>query len=143
MHFAERDMAKYLLRSGDILLNEGQSAELLGRSALWRGERDGVCFQMTLLRFRSSDAVMPEFAHAFFQHMLYTKQFAAVALQTTSIAHLSASKFGKMPFPIPPEGEQARIVRDYASLRTASAAARTRLRAAQEIARLTAEKALL
>jgi type I restriction enzyme S subunit len=142
MHFAERDMPKYLLRSGDILLNEGQSAELLGRSALWRGERDEVCFQMTLLRFRSSDAVIPEFAHAFFQHMLYTKQFAAVALQTTSIAHLSASKFGKMPFPIPPKAEQARIVKDYVSLRAASAAARMRLRATQEIARLTAEKAL-
>jgi type I restriction enzyme S subunit len=52
MDFPERDLYKYLLKPGDILLNEGQSLELVGRSAIYNGEIEGCCFQKTLLRFR-------------------------------------------------------------------------------------------
>jgi type I restriction enzyme S subunit len=135
MHFADRDLPKYLLRDGDILLNEGQSADLLGRSSIWRGQVEPMCFQMTLLRFRSRSGVLPEFAHAFFQHMLYTKQFAKDALQTTSIAHLSASKFGRMTFPVPPIEDQRAILRDYDLLRSSCLAAKVR---SEEIRRLRA-----
>jgi type I restriction enzyme S subunit len=138
MHFAERDLPKYLLRDGDILLNEGQSADLLGRSAIWRGQVENMCFQMTLLRFRARAGVLPEFAHAFFQHMLYTKQFAKDALQTTSIAHLSASKFGRMSFPVPPVNEQQEIVNQYGRFRSACRAARARA----EVARSLRSKAI-
>ncbi len=126
MHFADRVLPTYLLREGDILLNEGQSVDLLGRSAIWRSIVPDMCFQMTLLRFRAGTDVVPEFAHAFFQHMLYTKQFAAEAMQTTSIAHLSASKFSRMRFPIPPIPDQLSIVREYEVLRTGRWAARRR-----------------
>lgn len=135
MHFADRDLPKYLLRDGDILLNEGQSADLLGRSAIWRAQVGEMYFQMTLLRFRARSGVVPEFAHAFFQHMLYTKQFAKDALQTTSIAHLSASKFGRMTFPVPPVNDQKAIVRDYNSLRGGHRAARSRADALREVRR--------
>jgi len=133
MHFAERDLPKYLLRDGDILLNEGQSTDLLGRSAIWRGQAEGMCFQMTLLRFRAREGIAPEFAHAFFQHMLYTRQFARGALQTTSIAHLSASKFGRMAFPIPPLGDQRTVVREYGMLRAACNATRSRHQVLQQL----------
>ena len=68
MHFAERDLAKYELIPGDILLNEGQSRELVGRSAIFEQGPEGICFQMTLLRFRCHENLLPKFAHAFFQH---------------------------------------------------------------------------
>jgi type I restriction enzyme, S subunit len=134
MHFADRDLPTYLLRDGDILLNEGQSTDLLGRSAIWRGEVEGMCFQMTLLRFRASRNVLPEFAHAYFQHMLYTKQFARVALRTTSIAHLSASKFERLTFPIPPMSEQRAFVQEYAMFREARRAASDRYSNARRLA---------
>lgn len=136
MHFAERDLPKYLLRDGDILLNEGQSTDLLGRSAIWRGQIENMCFQMTLLRFRARSGVVPEFAHAFFQHMLYTKQFAKDALQTTSIAHLSASKFGRMLFPVPPMDDQKAIVRKYEALRAGHRSAQARANATRHLYRL-------
>ena len=126
MHFADRVLPTYLLKEGDILLNEGQSVDLLGRSAIWRSDVPDMCFQMTLLRFRAGSDVVPEFAHAFFQHMLYTKQFAAEAMQTTSIAHLSASKFSRMRFPIPPIPDQLSIVREYEVIRAGRWAARRR-----------------
>ena len=142
MHFADRDLPKYQLRDGDILLNEGQSPDLLGRSAIWREQVPNMYFQMTLLRFRAGPAVIPEFAHAFFQHMLYTKQFANEALQTTSIAHLSASKFGRMPFPVPPLSEQRDFLLDYEGLRCASVRSRARHRTLQKLKSTLAKEAL-
>lgn len=110
MHFAERDLAKYELIPGDILLNEGQSRELVGRSAIFDHGPEGICFQMTLLRFRCHADLLPRFAHAFFQHCLYTGQFAARCLKTTSIAHLSAAGLSEMSMPIPPMNEQLELV---------------------------------
>jgi type I restriction enzyme S subunit len=110
MHFPVDSLSKFELAPGDILLNEGQSTELVGRSAIYRGELTGACFQKTLLRFRTGPGLLPEFAHAFFQHMLYTSQFARVAVQTTSMAHLTGIKFTKLPIPIPPIREQQGIV---------------------------------
>lgn len=110
MHFPSEALRKFELKAGDVLLNEGQSTELVGRSAIWRGQVPGMCFQKTLLRFRCGPLLLPEFAHAFFQHMLYTGQFARVAVQTTSIAHLTSVRFAELPVPVPPMAEQQLIV---------------------------------
>jgi len=109
MHFPEADVEKFELIPGDILLNEGQSFDLVGRSAIYRGNVPGLCCQKTLIRFRCGDALLPEFAQAYFQHRLYTGQFAAMCVQTTSMAHLTAVRFAAMLMPVPPLDEQARI----------------------------------
>jgi type I restriction enzyme, S subunit len=109
MHFPEIDLMKFELLPGDILLNEGQSFDLVGRSAIYRGEVPGLCCQKTLIRFRCGEALLPEFAQAYFQHRLYTGQFAAMCVQTTSMAHLTAVRFSAMRMPVPPLEEQASI----------------------------------
>lgn len=116
MHFPVDALRKFELQSGDILLNEGQSTELVGRSAIWRGEVLGMCFQKTLLRFRCGPLLLPEFAQAFFQHMLYTGQFARVAVQTTSIAHLTSVRFAELQLPVPPVAEQQILVERLAAV---------------------------
>ena len=110
MHFPERDLPKFELRSGDVLLNEGQSFDLVGRCAIYRGELPGCCCQKTLLRFRCGPDLVPEFAQAYFQHRLYTGQFAAMCVQTTSMAHLTAVRFATLKIPVPPLNEQHSIV---------------------------------
>jgi type I restriction enzyme, S subunit len=126
MHFPRESLSKFELKAGDILLNEGQSTELVGRSAIWRSEVAGMCIQKTLLRFRCSPQLLPEFAHAFFQHMLYTGQFARVAVQTTSIAHLTSVRFAELLLPVPPLAEQKLIVGRLVKIGTAEASASAR-----------------
>ena len=110
MDFDERDFETYVLRQGDILLNEGQSRELVGRCAIYNSELVDCCFQNTLIRFRTSVQILPKFAFYYFQHLFYTGVFAAVARQTTSMAHLGADRFAKLPMAVPPVDEQTRIV---------------------------------
>ncbi|MEU1523038.1 restriction endonuclease subunit S [Nocardia rhamnosiphila] len=110
MNFAPSAFAKYALRPKDVLLNEGQSLEYVGRAAMYRGEIDGCCFQMTLLRFRAGDEVLPEFALGWFRRCQRLGAFARVAKRTTSMAHLPANLLSSQPIPVPPLPVQHRIV---------------------------------
>jgi type I restriction enzyme S subunit len=67
MDFDSEDFAAYRLEHGDILLNEGQSTELVGRTAMWRNEIPDCCFQNTLIRFQPNrKTTVPEFPLALF-----------------------------------------------------------------------------
>ncbi len=111
MEFSAEDYERYRLEPGDILLNEGQSPELIGRPAMYRGELPGVCFTNSLIRFRPSVSVVGEFALLVFRRHLHTGRFQREARITTNIAHLSAGRLKSVEFPIPPLEEQREIVR--------------------------------
>ena len=110
MRFTDDEFRRYMLKPGDILLNEGQSLELVGRCAIYRGFPGSCCFQNTLIRFCPGDAILSEFAHILFQYQRLTGKFAAIASQTTSIAHLGTSRFASMRLPVPSCVEQRGIV---------------------------------
>lgn len=109
MHFSDSEFEKYRLLPGDVLLNEGQSRHLVGRSAIVDKLNGDYAFQNTLIRFRARE-VEPEYAHAFFQYCLYSGKFAKIASQTTSIAHLGASKFAKLLVPVLPVDKRQEII---------------------------------
>jgi len=111
MNFEDDDYERFRLHPGDILLNEGQSRELVGRPAMYRGELPGACFTNSLIRFRAGRATTPEFALALFRHYLRSGKFMPAAQLSTNIAHLGAGRFAAMPFPLPPLPEQRRIVK--------------------------------
>lgn len=109
MLFTEAEERIYELLPGDILLNEGQSLELVGRSAIYDGLPREYCFQNTLIRFRPSSQILSAFAQQVFQFYLTTGVFAAIAARTTSIAHLGVERFASLRIPIPPLPEQRAI----------------------------------
>ncbi|MFF3943829.1 restriction endonuclease subunit S [Streptomyces sp. NPDC001902] len=110
MNFDAAAFAKYALRPKDVLLNEGQSLEYVGRAAMYRGEIEDCCFQKTLLRFRAGDEVLPEFALGWFRRCQRLGAFARVAKRTTSMAHLPAGLLAAQPIPVPPLSIQRRVV---------------------------------
>ncbi|QJT03826.1 hypothetical protein G9272_29045 [Streptomyces asoensis] len=109
MNFTPAEQEKYELRAGDILLNEGQSLELVGRSALYDGP-PGMYFQKTLIRFRTAK-VMPRYAQAVFKYWLNTGVFADASKQATNMAHLSAERFEAMRFPLAVPEIQEEVIR--------------------------------
>jgi type I restriction enzyme S subunit len=110
MNFSPEEFEQYELRPGDILLNEGQSLEWVGRPAMYRGELPGCCFQNTLVRFRPHECVDGRFALLVFRHYLHNRRFQKIARWTVNIAHLGATRFAGIEFPVPPLNEQRRIV---------------------------------
>jgi len=116
MDFDKRDFETYCLQKGDILLNEGQSRELVGRCAIFDGAIEDCCFQNTLIRYRAGGKVLTEYAYAYFQYCFNFGVFAAVASQTTSVAHLGADRFGALLMPVPPKEERGKIAHEYRRL---------------------------
>lgn len=111
MDFDEAHFTKYQLAPGDILVSEGQSPELLGQSAIFRGFSEPLCFQKTLHRFRANPGVTTsEFAQIVFRAHVRSGVFRRLGSITTNIGHLTLEKFKAAPFPLPPIGEQQRIV---------------------------------
>ena len=119
MNFSSSEYRRYSLQDGDILLNEGQSRELVGRSAIFRGEVPDACFQNTLVRLRPSPSILSPYAHRYFQYCMYAGTFAAVAKQTTSIAHLGVQSLADLLMPLPGKNRQLEFSRRLSAIDSA------------------------
>ena len=112
MDIADAEWERYLLQDGDVLLNEGQSPEFLGRPAIYRGEPANVAFTNSVIRFRANAGIDPEWALLVFRSHLHNRRFMRESQITTNIAHLSAGRFKTVEFPVPPLDEQHARVAD-------------------------------
>jgi type I restriction enzyme S subunit len=110
MHWPEDTFERFKLRPGQILLNEGQSPQYLGRPAMYRGDPADVAFTNSLLRFTAGPDALPEFALLVFRRHMHAGRFAKESRITTNIAHLSASRLKGVEFPVPSLAEQKDLV---------------------------------
>lgn len=106
MNMTEAEWGRYKLQDGDVLLNEGQSPELLGRPAIYRGDPPDVAFTNSLIRFQANENVDPEWALLVFRSHMHNRRFVQESQITTNIAHLAAGRFKTVEFPLPPLREQ-------------------------------------
>jgi type I restriction enzyme S subunit len=103
MPMTDAEFAVYSLRCGDVLLNEGQSLELVGRCAIYQDEVPQLCgIQNQLVRFRAFGNTSPHFAAHLFRRSQTSGVFAKIAMQTTSVAHLGVSRFHQLRLAWPP-----------------------------------------
>jgi type I restriction enzyme S subunit len=109
MLFTDAEFSRFKLQSGDILLNEGQSLELVGRSAIYEGSPPDCAFQNTLVRFRAGPECDYRFAQQVFKQLWRTGAFQGIAKRTTSIAHLGVTRFADLKVTVPPPPAQRTI----------------------------------
>lgn len=109
MPFTEAEFARYVLKPNDLLLNEGQSLELVGRCAKYEGDPKLCCFQNTLVRFQAGPECETNYAYQLFRWCQKSGIFAQIATKTNSIAHLGSTRFADLELPFPSLPEQRRI----------------------------------
>ncbi|TDO08720.1 restriction endonuclease subunit S [Halomonas ventosae] len=110
MPMTDEQFRQFQVRNGDVLLNEGQSLELVGRCSIYNDEYPEPCaIQNALLRFRARSGVCENFASHLFRHCQQTGVFSRISLQTTSVAHLGSTRFGRLRLAWPTEAEQRAI----------------------------------
>ena len=103
------DVQKTLLEHGDLLFNRTNSAELVGKCAVFKGVPSRACFASYLIRV-SFEGFLPEFACAYINSEHGRRYISQVRNQQVGQANVNGTKLAAMPIPVPPLGEQRRIV---------------------------------
>lgn len=111
-----KDIEKYELRRGDILFNRTNSAELVGKSAVFEGEREAI-FASYLVRLRCNPGLVESRYVCAWINSPWGRQWARmVRTDCVNQSNINAKKLMTMPFPAPPLAEQQEIVRRMAAL---------------------------
>lgn len=132
MDMTDAEWERFRLRDGDVLLNEGQSPEFLGRPAIYRGDPADVAFTNSLIRFQANDDVEPEWALLVFRSHMHNRRFMRESQITTNIAHLAAGRFKTVEFPLPRLDEQRARVAEARTRIEACARLRSEVGAAKK-----------
>ena len=104
------DVQKTLLNHGDLLFNRTNSAELVGKSAVYKDNHPSACFASYLIRVSFSDEFSSDYACACINSQYGRSFIGRVKSQQVGQANVNGSKLASMPLPLPPLAEQQRIV---------------------------------
>ena len=99
-----------LLRPGDVLFNRTNSAELVGKTAVYQGLPSPCSFASYLIRLRMSEVYEPEFLSLYLNSIYGRRWIASVASQQTGQANVSGAKLKALSIPLPSSKDQRRIV---------------------------------
>jgi type I restriction enzyme S subunit len=124
------DISQFELKEGDVLFNNTNSTELVGKSALYKGYRETVVYSNHFTRLRGkTDKLLPDLLSAWLNYQWFQGVFANICNRWIGQSAVKADKLMKLLFPLPPFPEQQRIA---AILREQMAAVEKARKAAQE-----------
>ncbi len=103
------EFPKLLLQPGDLLFNRTNSAELVGKSAVFRGKQP-TSFASYLIRVRLNESCIPEWLAVFINSSFGRRWVASVASQQVGQANVNGSKLRALEVPLPTIQEQEAIL---------------------------------
>ncbi len=104
------DVSELQLRDGDLLFNRTNSAELVGKSAVFRETGSPVTFASYLIRARLDHTLDPEWASTVINSGAGRRYIDSVVTQQVGQANVNGTKLKNFPMPVPPiEVQRARI----------------------------------
>lgn len=110
MNFDDHDFVRFQLKKGDVLINEGSgSAKEVGKPAIWNNDIDNCCFQNTLLRIQPKRC-SSEYLYWFLRFCALDQKFVS-STQGVNIYHIGKDGLARFPIAIPPDAEQAEVVK--------------------------------
>jgi len=104
-----QEVEKHALKDGDFLFNTRNSFELVGKTAVWRGNA-GFIFNNNIMRIRFVEGVLPDYVNQAFLSSYVKSQLKASKKQTTNVCALYWKNLKAVKLPIPTIDEQRRIV---------------------------------
>jgi type I restriction enzyme S subunit len=104
------DIDPMRLQDGDLLFNRTNSAELVGKSAVYRDVLGEAAFASYLIRCRLADGIDPDWVNTYVNSPGGRKYIRSVLSQQVGQANVNSAKLAMFPIPVPPAEEQERIM---------------------------------
>jgi len=109
------EIEKYQLISGDVLFNRTNSPELVGKTAVYKGERPAI-YAGYLIRGRCKNTLLPDYLN-YCLNSPYGRDYCwRVKSDGVSQSNINAKKLAAFEFYLPPLEEQHEIVRRVETL---------------------------
>lgn len=105
----QTEISKFLLRKNDLLFNRTNSRELVGKTALFRNERDAI-YAGYLVRFHLLGDINSHYTNYVMNSTLHRDWCDEVKTDALGQSNINATKLSKFRFPLPPTSEQQAIV---------------------------------
>ncbi|MBD2797650.1 restriction endonuclease subunit S [Xenorhabdus sp. 18] len=103
-------LERYLLRDGDVLMNEGGDNDKLGRGAIWTAPINNCIHQNHVFAIRPS-SIESEWLDMLTRATYAKFHFYRVAKQSTNLASISSTNIKETPLLIPPKKERDEILK--------------------------------
>jgi type I restriction enzyme S subunit len=113
----EQSLDRYLLRHGDVLMNEGGDFDKLGRGAIWNGEIE-LCIHQNHVFAVRPHSVRPSWLNAYTSSKQANSYFISRSKQSTNLASISSSNLMELLVPVAPDDETTQIL-DFLDRETA------------------------
>lgn len=104
-----------LLSDGDLLFNRTNSAELVGKTAIFRDIGTPCSYASYLISVTFCDSYQPDLAAYFINSVFGKAWLATVVNQTAGQANVNGTKLGELAMPVPPVKEQLEIINQMIS----------------------------
>jgi len=104
-------LSEFILEDGDVLFNRTNSAELVGKTAVYKRRHPTAVFASYLIRVKvDKDAYHPDMLSFFINSFHGRRYIGSVVSQQVGQANVNGTKLAQMPIPLPPLAEQQQIV---------------------------------
>lgn len=118
LHLSNADRAMLVLRHGDIVVNRTNSAELVGKCAVFRLERE-FAFASYLIRLRiDASRAIPDLLAAYINSSAGRAYMFAERKQMTGQANVNTQKLRMLPIRLPALEEQGELLNRIEKLRS-------------------------
>ncbi len=99
---SEADIAKYLLRAGDILFNRTNSKELVGKTGTWDDRFSAVAASYFIRLCLDETRACPAYVWAFMNSGSMKRRLFDTARGAIGQANINAKELKSLPVPVPP-----------------------------------------
>lgn len=111
----DEEINKYLLKKDDVLFNRTNSPELVGKTAIYKGERPAI-FAGYLIRLHyKKDLINADFLNYFLNSDIARNYGNTVKSDGVNQSNINGQKLKTYPIALPPLTEQHRIVQEIES----------------------------
>ena len=111
----EKEIKKYLLKKNDVLFNRTNSAELVGKTAIYKGERKAI-FAGYLIRINRIESLIDADYLTYYLNTHAAKSYGdTVRSFGVNQSNINGTKLKNYPLPLPILEEQLRIVEEIES----------------------------